>query len=268
MGDIVKLDKAARTATSHRAIAGAAARSGVDFGYLLDQAKIESGLDPAAKARTSTASGLYQFTQQTWLATLKRHGADHGLGWAADAITTSGGRFGLTADMRQAVLDLRFDPDASAAMAAAFASDNDAYLSARLGRRNEPVDLYLAHFLGAAGAARFLTAHAANPDTAAAPLFPAAAGANRSIFYDKSGEARTLGQIRDNFAAKFEGNATPPSAQVRFALKPPAPAPMRVGQEPERPPLQMRPIEQMPGRLSLALARTSYERLAALGQPA
>ncbi len=68
------------------AIQRAAARTNVDFGYLFNQAKVESGLDPDAKARTSSATGLFQFIDQTWLGTVKKHGAAHGLDWAANAI--------------------------------------------------------------------------------------------------------------------------------------------------------------------------------------
>jgi len=32
-------------------------------------------LQPPARAQTSSAAGLFQFVDQTWLATLKRHGA-------------------------------------------------------------------------------------------------------------------------------------------------------------------------------------------------
>ena len=58
------------------AMQNASVRTGVDFDYLVDVARVESGYNPTAKASTSSARGLYQFTKQTWLATLERHGAD------------------------------------------------------------------------------------------------------------------------------------------------------------------------------------------------
>jgi soluble lytic murein transglycosylase-like protein len=61
------------------AIARAAAATGVDFNYLLAQARLESGLDPSARATTSSAAGLYQFTGSTWLAMLDKHGAAYGV---------------------------------------------------------------------------------------------------------------------------------------------------------------------------------------------
>src|SRR3546814_1953954 len=70
------------------AIAQASRRTGMDFGYLYKQARIESGLRPDAKARTSSATGLYQFIDQSWLAALKRHGAKHGLQWRSEEHTS------------------------------------------------------------------------------------------------------------------------------------------------------------------------------------
>ena len=106
-----------------RAIGVAAARTGVDFHYLMNQARVESGFRADAKASTSSASGLFQFTQQTWLATLKQHGAEHNYRWAADAISTDRhGRFSVPdAQLRGQILALRNQPEAASAMAAEFA---------------------------------------------------------------------------------------------------------------------------------------------------
>ena len=200
------------------AIQQAAARTGVDFGYLLGQARIESGFDPNARARTSSATGLFQFIEQTWLATVHQHGDKHGLGWAAGAIKQgSNGRYHVSDPAtRRAILDLRKDPTAASAMAAEFAADNQNYLENRLGRPMESVDLYLAHFLGAGGAAQFLSAHDANPNAPAAGILPAAARANRSIFYAKNGAPRSFAEIRERFAAKLGGSSTPlPAPAVR-----------------------------------------------------
>lgn len=173
------------------AIARAAQATGVNFSYLLAQARLESNLDPAAQAGTSSATGLYQFTRGTWLQTLEKHGAAHGLGWADAAIDQ-----GRVADpmLRQQVLALRNDPDLSARMAAELARDNRAALLPVLGREPDATELYLAHFLGAGGAGQFLTALAADPAQSAATILPEAAAANRAIFYD-GGQARSLGSV-------------------------------------------------------------------------
>ncbi len=205
------------TGTVGAAIQQAAARTGVDFGYLLGQAKIESGLNPNARARTSSDTGLFQFIDQTWLGTVKEHGAKHGLGWASSAIQrgANGRYFVADPGMRSAILDMRRDPQAASSMAAEFAADNQAYLENRLGRPMQSVDLYLAHFLGAGGAAKFLKAHDANPDAAAASSLPAAARANRWVFYNKDGSARSFAEIRERFAAKLGGGSGPLQSPAR-----------------------------------------------------
>lgn len=189
------------------AIARASQSTGMDFAYLLGQAKIESSLNPAARAATSSATGLYQFIEQSWLAVIDQHGAEHGLGWAADAITRGAdGRYRVSdPQLRQQILDLRKHPETASVMAAEHASDNQQKLEARLGRKVESVDLYLAHFLGVGGASKFLSAYDRNENAPAADLFPAAARANRRVFYDKQGNPRSLAEIRDNFARKLNG---------------------------------------------------------------
>lgn len=182
------------------AIARAAQATGVDFNYLLAQARLESSLDPAAKAGTSSAAGLYQFTRGTWLQTLEKHGANHGAGWADMAIEQ-----GRVSDpmLRQQVLALRHDPDLSARMAAELARDNRAALMPLLGREPDAAELYLAHFLGAGGAGKFLTALATNPDQSAAALLPEAAAANRAIFYE-AGQPRSLGGVMGLLRTKVD----------------------------------------------------------------
>lgn len=200
------------------AIAMASRRTGVDFSYLLGQAKIESSLNPTARAATSSATGLYQFIDQSWLAVIDKHGSEYGLGWAANAIQQSGGRYYVAdPDLRKQILDLRKHPETASVMAAEHAADNKAYLESKLGREAEPVDLYLAHFLGVGGASKFLSVHDRAPGATAASLFPAAARANRSIFYDKQGNARSFADIRDRFASKLQKGVDSIGGDVQYA---------------------------------------------------
>lgn len=207
------------------AIGRAAQRTGVDFSYLLNQAKSESGLNPNARATTSSASGLFQFIDQSWLGVVKQHGAKHGLGWAADAIErTAGGRWTVNdSRMRHAVFALRNQPEPAALMAAEYASDNAAGLSQALGRPANQTDLYFGHFLGLAGATRYLKAHQADPNAAAASLFPREAAVNRSLFYTRAGEARSLDALYALMGRKISGGtggAAPvsdPMAAMRMA---------------------------------------------------
>jgi hypothetical protein len=183
----------------HSAIAQAAQATGVDFDYLLAQARLESGLNPSARAPTSSARGLYQFTGSTWLKTLDRHGADYGLGWASDAI--SGGAVRDPA-MRSHLLAMRNDPQVSALMAGELANDNRDYLTGVLGRQPDNAELYLAHFLGAGGAGQFLSALSTNPSQSAAALLPKAAAANHAIFFGPGG-ARSVGEVMDLLRGKL-----------------------------------------------------------------
>lgn len=196
-------------ASAQSAIADAARKTGVDFRYLLGQAQVESGLRADARAATSSATGLYQFIEQSWLGVLKEHGAEHGLGWAADSIRqTAGGRYVVDdAGTRQAILDLRRDPQTAAIMAAEHAADNKAALEQSLDRPATGTDLYMAHFLGLGGARSFLGAMADDPEQSGAAMFPAAARANRSIFYAANGRPRSLGDIYTRFAGKLSNGA-------------------------------------------------------------
>src|SRR4051812_30726615 len=108
------------------AVRRAAEATGVDFGFLMRTAKRESGFNPDAKAPTSSAAGLFQFVEQTWLSTVKRHGMAHGYARYADLIQQGAdGRFHVPGgpDARKAVMDLRFDPQAAAVMAGELATD-------------------------------------------------------------------------------------------------------------------------------------------------
>ena len=206
------------------AIGQAAARTGVDFHYLVAQAQSESGLDPTAKASGSSASGLYQFLDQSWLGVVKRHGAEHGLAWAADAIEARpGGGFRVTdPSLKQAVMALREQAGPAALMAASYAADNASGLGQALGRTANATDLYFAHFLGLDGATRFLRAAGNSPDASAAALFPREARANRSIFYESDGDARSLGQVYALMGQKLQraggGDAAPAAAPTLPSL--------------------------------------------------
>lgn len=252
------------------AIAFASEKTGVDFGYLLGQAQVESSLRADARAATSSATGLFQFIDQSWLAVVKRHGKEHGLGWAADSISQgANGRFSVgDSATRSAILNLRTDPAAASLMAAEHAADNKAQLEAHLGRPAGATDLYMAHFLGIGGAKQFLGAMAANPERGAASLFPAAARANRSIFYGPNGP-RSLSEIYERFAGKIQrgtalaggGNILPaiaaPSAPAAVAASTAAPSVEQMLARRDEPDSLLRPTPES--------ARLAYMMLASLG---
>ena len=211
------------------ALRQASAATGTDFDYLLRTAQRESAMKPDAKSKTSSATGLFQFIEQTWLGTLKQSGHGLGLGKYADAIErTPDGRHKVTdPEMRQAILALRKDPKASALMAGAYTKDAAARLQKTFGRAPLEGELYIAHFLGPGGAVRLINAAQTTPEVSAAKMFPKAAHANRPIFYDKAGRARSVEAVYQNLVArhgpgeaKFAAGkgASPPAAQVQPAV--------------------------------------------------
>ena len=201
------------------AIQRASDATGVDFGFLLGTARRESGYNPGAKAPTSSAAGLFQFVDQTWMSTLKKHGAKYGYARYADLITKgSDGRYHVEgAEARQAVMDLRFDPHAASLMAGELTSDHASYLRGRVGRDPTAGELYAAHFLGPQGSARLIEAMQASPAAPAAALFPDAAAANPAIFY-RAGRAASVSEVYANLTrAQAAGRTFRPVPRPRAA---------------------------------------------------
>lgn len=182
------------------AIRSASRTTGTTFDYLLKTAMRESSLDPRAAAKTSSARGLFQFVESTWLATVKDAGAKYGLGKYAAAIEQGADGEYRVRDpiVRAHILKLREDPAISSLMAGALAERNAADLSQSLGRKPTSGELYLAHFLGAGGAKRLMALQRNNPDASAAAAFPDAARANRSIFYRENGKPRSASEVLAN----------------------------------------------------------------------
>jgi len=203
------------------AIQRASQATGVDFSFLMRTANRESGYNPRAKAQTSSAAGLFQFVEQTWLATLKKHGAKYGYARYSDLIVQGrDGRYRVNgAEARETVMNLRFDPHAASLMVGEMTSDNAAYLSGRIGRQPTAGELYAAHFLGPQGAARLIQAVQTRPDASAAAYFPEAAGANRSIFY-RGGRSLTVAEVYNNLTRTTgSGGAVtprPPAPELGF----------------------------------------------------
>src|SRR5690242_6235999 len=120
------------------AIQRAADRTGVNFDLLVQTARRESALNANARAGTSSATGLFQFIDSTWLDMVRRHGSSYGLG--AYAAQLQAGR--VDGATRQHILALRSDPELSACMAGELARENAATLQSKLGRTPTSGELY------------------------------------------------------------------------------------------------------------------------------
>lgn len=153
-------------------VGGALMNTGADMKkYLATIGLIESGGKADAKAGTSSAAGLFQFTKGAW----------------KDAVKAMGGNF---------TEQDRFDPAKATQVAAFSATQQQSRLEKKLGRKVTNTDLYMSHFLGEGGASKFLSAMQQNPNAAAdAVVGTAAAKANKNIFYDASGRARSLSEV-------------------------------------------------------------------------
>ncbi|MEW9855941.1 hypothetical protein [Novosphingobium sp. M1R2S20] len=128
-------------------------------------AKIESGNRPYIKARTSSASGLYQFIKSTWIG--------------------EGGEWGP--DMTQAFGGLRPSEAEQLQRAKTFTARNAEYLRKK-GLPINRASLYAAHFFGAVTAARVIAADV--KERADVLAGKAATDANPSILRGK-----TVGQF-------------------------------------------------------------------------
>jgi hypothetical protein len=201
------------------AIKSAAGTTGTSFQYLLATAKMESNLNPSATATTSSAKGLFQFIDQTWLGTVKEAGGQLGYGQYADAITKSPtGTYSVTDPTAKAeILKLRDDPVASSAMAGVLTQSNSFKLTGEIGRRPTDSELYMAHFMGVSGASKLINSATSNPTASGAALFPNAAAANQSIFYDQGGAARSVSQVYSVLTARYDAAASAPSTQTAVA---------------------------------------------------
>lgn len=169
------------------AIVKAAIVTKVDPIYLMALADKESAFQPSVKASTSSARGLYQFIDRTWLDTVRRFGADYGL--AREAAAVYGEKDKPIVDdpeLRAQILELRNDPYLSAIMAAEMLKKDAEEIGLKIGRTLNTTELYLAHFLGLEDATRFLMLHAEKTPPVASEIFPAAARANVAIFYGKA----------------------------------------------------------------------------------
>lgn len=141
-------------------------------------ASLESGFDYTVKAKTSSATGWFQFLNATWDGVLKLHGKQYGL---------------PTNDPER---KMRLDPRINALMGACFIKDNYIGLQKAIGREPTDTDLYLAHFMGLGGARTFLRS---DQNAFGYKVFPAPAKANLTIFYvgGNLSRPRTLAAIYD-----------------------------------------------------------------------
>lgn len=193
------LAEAAKAAASSvvQALQKASAATGVDFNYLLGTAMKESGLKPEAKSANSSATGLFQFVEQTWLGVVKNYGGKHGLTSYANIIDKGDdGRYRIKdPNDRSAVLRLRNDPQISALMAGEYTKETQSAMEDKLGRKVTTGELYAGHLFGSSQACRLIRTAQGDPHLQACELMPRAADANPNIFYHRDGSPKSAREV-------------------------------------------------------------------------
>lgn len=193
------------------AVKKASQATGTDFDYLLKTAARESSFRPNVKAATSSATGLFQFVENTWLQMVKEKGPELGLGdYSSFILKGKNNRFSVSdPGLRKEILELRKDPELSALMAGALTQQNEAHMQSRIGRTPTSGELYMAHVLGASGASKLIELAESRPDVRADKYFPRAAEANRAIFYS-GGRAKSVSDVYDMLTRKHGPQTLPP----------------------------------------------------------
>ena len=204
-------------------------QSGADFTYMMKLAEAESSFVHTAKASTSSATGLYQFIEGTWSYMILNYGGKHGLGYFGPQVETYKDELGRDQArvpnplIRQALLDMRSNPQLAALFSADFQDENKAKEACYVDGTVTRTDLYLAHFLGPSDAVWFITEMKKDPKQSAPDTFPEEANYNQNVFYETKRGAilrdRNLQEVYDSFARKFDEKsaqvvATPPKPQT------------------------------------------------------
>ncbi|MFC4173027.1 transglycosylase SLT domain-containing protein [Microvirga sp. GCM10011540] len=162
--------------------------TGVDPVYMMALADKESSFIPDNKASSSSAQGLYQFISSTWIEVIRSFGAQHGLTAEAEAVKVVNGQLTVPDEaMREHILGLRRNPYISALMAAEMKKRDRAKIEQKIGREINRSEFYLSHFFGVDGAGKFISMVDEKPKQSAPRLFPAAAKANKALFFAKAG---------------------------------------------------------------------------------
>ncbi len=182
----------------YNAITAAADKTGADPATMLAFADVESSFRPGVGAGTSSAAGLYQITSGTWNGLMNKYGNQYNIPNTPSSI---------------------YDPNYNALMGGQLLQDDNAALKSQGITSPTPGQLYLLHFLGQSGGSSFISQNQNDPNASAASLFPAAASANPSIFYNSDGSSKTVGQVYNNLTTKVDTKAEAYASQ--YGLPPP-----------------------------------------------
>lgn len=198
------------TTTAAAAIRLGSLRTGVDFEYMMELSSAESNFDHNITASTSSATGLFQFTEDTWLQSIRRYGVWYGMEPLAMQMNNTFDMNGLLVGrvenpfIRTTSFDLRTQPHIMSLLAAEFQVRNQFRITCVIPRPLTRTEMYLGHFLGAEGAITFMQNRARTPNAQAARAFPQQAEANRAVFYSRDRKGRRIGRSYDDVYNFFD----------------------------------------------------------------
>ncbi|MBP0445414.1 transglycosylase SLT domain-containing protein [Roseomonas sp. SSH11] len=195
--------------------------SGLNADVLRRIADRESRLNPLARNPASSATGLMQFTRDTWLEAVRDFGSRHGLaGYAAVLVTDRDGNISVRdGRVLRRILRLRENPALSAILAAERLKQARPVLETSIGRPARAADLYLVHLLGPTGARRFLAALNESPRRSSVAVVGEASKRNPGVF-ERGGRALPLGKVYAEVAEMFGPRDTPLAPPVRESTEP------------------------------------------------
>lgn len=165
-----------------RIIRDAATTVGIRPDWAVAIAKTEAkDLSPDSKNPRSSASGLFQFTDETWKESVGKWGKKHSV---------------LDDDV--------FDANSNSVMGAEFTKSNMEKLSKLLGREPTLSEVYLAHFSGFTGASKVLSKIKDNPNVLASEVWSKKAQEQNPTIFKEGIKASEVVQlltrrVRNNF---------------------------------------------------------------------
>jgi hypothetical protein len=215
------------------ALGRAARATGVDPVLLVALAWQESRFDVRARNPRSSARGLMQFTEATWLEVVRDFGPRHGLSRRAAQLSTdreSGAISTRDPRHRRQILELRNEPRFAAVLAAERVSQARAGLEQALGRPVTSSDLYLVHLLGPSGARSFLEAMQKQPGRKASEVVSRESLArNRELFLARdTGRPLSLAEVHGWVGRSIAGQQEQHAPILAALGVPPAPAVLEV----------------------------------------
>lgn len=197
-----------------RALYHAHLKTGVDFKLLVLKAIMESDYGRFNVAPNSSARGVFQYIESTWLVLMHRYGAKAGHAQYAEAIsynhkTKMAELKGTSRHLRGEILALRHDPKVSAIIKAyQVLEETDVIRGYKKGKKVTVTDHYIAHMLGLYVMKDFYQMVERRSIIAPAklstnPHMREAAYTNKAFFF-KRGKALTAAQSYKRFEARVK----------------------------------------------------------------